>query len=153
MESILREVDGKLVLRFDSEILWIEPWGADSLRVRATHWAEMPNEDWALLPPPASKARIVIKDGRASIVNGKIEAKVDAKGRISFYRTGGALLAQEYQRNWDSEGTPCAIRVMNREFSPIPGGDYRLTVRFEAFPGEKIFGMGQYQQSRSERRR
>ena len=162
MDNMFIEESGKLVRRHDSEILMIEAWGADSLRVRATQWAGFPNEDWALLPPPASTpvsthapahapashARVEIKDGRASIVNGKIEARIDTKGRISFWRTGGALLAQEYQRNWDSEGTPAAIRVANRELSPIPGGDYRLTARFEAFPGEKIFGMGQYQQSR-----
>ena len=34
-----------------------------------------------------------------------------------------------------------------REFKPILGGDYRLTVRFEAGDkNEKIYGMGQYQQ-------
>ena len=34
-----------------------------------------------------------------------------------------------------------------RELKPLQGGtDYELTARFEAFDGEKIFGMGQYQE-------
>ena len=36
---------------------------------------------------------------------------------------------------------------MTRELKPIPGStDYELTMRFEAFDDEKIFGMGQYQE-------
>ena len=41
----------RLVYRFDFEQLWIEPWGTDSLRVRATVRSAMEVEkDWALLP-------------------------------------------------------------------------------------------------------
>jgi len=148
MNNLFTGDNGRLVRRYDSEILWIEAWGENSLRVRVKHSAEMPKENWALLPAVSAKANVLIADDRASIVNGKIEAKIDATGRISFFRTGGVLLTEEYQRNWSSEGLPCSIRVMNREFAPIPGGDYRLTARFEGFEGEKIFGMGQYQQSR-----
>ena len=35
--------------------------------------------------------------------------------------------------------------IYPREFKPILGGDYALTVRFESRPEEKLFGMGQYQ--------
>ena len=39
------------------------------------------------------------------------------------------------------------LRVDARELKPLQGGtDYELTARFEAFDGEKIFGMGQYQE-------
>lgn len=33
-----------------------------------------------------------------------------------------------------------------REFKPILGGDYTLAAHFESDPGEKLYGMGQYQQ-------
>jgi len=147
MESIFTNESGRLVRLYDSETLWIEAWGENALRVRATHLAIMPGDDWALLAPKVTKATVSIDGERASIRNGKIEARVDAKGRISFLNAKGKVFAQEYARNWDSEGSPCAIRVMPREFAPIPGGDYKLTARFESYPGEKIFGMGQYQQS------
>ncbi len=40
----------RLVWRFKEQILWIEAWGRDSIRVRATTLAEMPLRDWSLLP-------------------------------------------------------------------------------------------------------
>lgn len=43
--------NNRLVFRYDAETLWIEPWGRDSLRVRATHNATMHRDDWALLEP------------------------------------------------------------------------------------------------------
>ncbi len=39
-----------------------------------------------------------------------------------------------------------ALGIDAREFTPILGGDYQLTARFESDPAEKLFGMGQYQQ-------
>lgn len=169
MSAIFADAGSRLERRYDSEVLWIEAWGENALRVRATHQARMPDEDWALLPADTSTPRIAMGDDEATIVNGKIEARIDRTGRIAFYRaaTGaaaggrdvrndgaadGGLLLREYQRNWDSVGTQCAIRVMGREFSPIPGGDWGLVARFEAEPGEKIFGMGQYQESRMDRK-
>lgn len=40
--------DGKLVFRYDAEEVWIEAWGQNALRVRATKEDKMPEEDWAL---------------------------------------------------------------------------------------------------------
>ena len=52
-------VDGwKLIYRYDSEILTIEPWGNDAVRVRATKCANMPEEDWALAIPQKADAKI-----------------------------------------------------------------------------------------------
>ena len=45
-----------------------------------------------------------------------------------------------------SEIPDSSLEVEAREFKPITGGDYRLTMRFVSTPEEKIYGMGQYQQ-------
>lgn len=37
-----------LVYQYDSETLRVEPWGENSLRVRASKVAPMPQRDWAL---------------------------------------------------------------------------------------------------------
>ena len=44
----LKERD-RLIRKFDNETIWIEPWGDNSLRVRATLLPEMPDNKWALL--------------------------------------------------------------------------------------------------------
>ena len=34
--AILMQENGRLIRKYDSEKIWIEPWGRDSLRVRVT---------------------------------------------------------------------------------------------------------------------
>ncbi|GMB01143.1 glycoside hydrolase family 31 protein [Pelosinus sp. IPA-1] len=147
MDHLFRITGNRLIRQYDSEILWVEPWGDNSLRVRATHMACMQSEDWALLPQEAGNAKIVIEEQKASIENGKIRAEITTAGKITFYNQKGEVLLQEYVRNRnDIRGFCSALHIDAREFKPILGGDYQLTMRFESDPNEKIFGMGQYQQ-------
>ena len=48
--AILKQDGNRLVLRKDTELLWIEPWAKNSLRVRAVRHIDVPDENWALLP-------------------------------------------------------------------------------------------------------
>ena len=145
-----RAEENKLVYHYDAEELWIEPWGENSFRVRSTKMAQMPSEDWALLPPVNCKAEIQLyEDGSASIRNGKILANMTPGGKLSFHRGDGTLLLNEYVRNRsDVKAEYCsALDIEAREFRPLLGGDYNLSLRFESTaPDEKIYGMGQYQQ-------
>ena len=52
--------DNRLVYTYDAEQLWIEPWGQNAIRVRATKMHTMPQEDWALLQQPNITAKIDI---------------------------------------------------------------------------------------------
>lgn len=146
---MLRQENSRLIYQYDAEKLWIEPWGPNALRVRATKAASMPEQDWALLPGKASDSRIVMKEDGAEIINGKIKASVSRWGKIVFYNQNGKILMEEYWRNRrDVTNSKCsAIEVEGREFQPNVGGDYHLTARFESQDrSEKIYGMGQYQQ-------
>jgi len=146
----------RLVYRYDAEKLWIEPWGENSLRVRSTKNAQMPgvagdnNEDWALLPQKPCMPVITISDDSAKMKNGKIELHITRFGQILIYNDRGKLLLVEYLRNrrdmTDHRIFSC-LEIEAREFKPIIGGDYEITLRFESTsPDEKIYGMGQYQQ-------
>ncbi|KAK9857323.1 Aldolase-type TIM barrel [Penicillium brevicompactum] len=142
--------DDKLVFRFDDHILWIQPWGENAFRVRATRQASFPDEDWALSSkPPTSSPAITTSDQEATITNGKIKATVSRRGKIIIYDSNGNKLLEEYARHRKDPMDPkcSALLVEARELRPILGGDYHLTMRFESLdPKEKIFGMGQYQQ-------
>lgn len=144
------QLDGnRLVFHYDSEKLWVEPWGENSLRIRATKQADMPGEDWALQKvEEKSFFRVMIEDDQASVSNGKIKAVISKYGKMIFYNQKGEILLEEYLRNrLDVFADYCsALEVEAREFCPIPGGDYHLTMRFVSDPDEKIYGMGQYQQ-------
>lgn len=165
----LYQEENKLVIAEGKSFVWIEPWGADSLRVRMSAAPQMDANDWALtekmedITPQITFEEIDVTDPwyrgaeyakyhqtatQASITNGKITAKVSHEGWISFYNQKGALLTEEYWRTRDRINRYCVpLRIVARELKPIPGSsDYELTARFEAFDDEKIFGMGQYQE-------
>lgn len=166
---MLRQENNRLIHEYDSETLWIEPWGQNSFRVRATKNARMPQpeEEWALLQPENARAEISINGQEATITNGKLKAHITGTGKLVFLNQKGEVLLEEFHRNRKEaleemnvanldkrmEKKPeylqtfvSALDVDAREFNPILGGDYSLTARFESNPEEKLFGMGQYQQ-------
>jgi alpha-D-xyloside xylohydrolase len=148
---MFREEENRLVYEYDSEQLWIEPWGANAFRIRATKCATMPTENWALGDKSAASLtipEIFISSSSASINNGKIRAVISKFGKLTISNSNGKVLLEEYTRTRrDILDAKCsAIEVEAREFKPILGGDYHLTLRLESIdPNEKIFGMGQYQ--------
>ncbi len=153
----------RLVARHQGERLMIEPWGTDSLRVRATRYMDYTGRDWALgeeVPDTGRRSVIEINEGSipdgytggmidkcATITNGRICAKINVAGVLSFFRDG-RLILREYYRNYlgTESKESCCLKIVGRDYKPIIGGDYGLTVRFESNDSEKIFGMGQYQQ-------
>jgi alpha-D-xyloside xylohydrolase len=137
-----------LCYRYDNERLILEPWGKNSLRVRASKLDAMPQEDWALLPQDPVEPVITIRADGAEIINGNLRATVNCIGKLDFYNQKGEHLLEEYVRTRkDMFGDTCSsLEVEGREFKPIIGGDYRLTMRFVSNPDEKLYGMGQYQQ-------
>ena len=137
-----------LTIRCNNEIVWIEPWGRDALRVRACKQSQMPEEAWALENKGEFAAEIEAGPEGGYIRNGKLTAKVSRAGALSFVNQKGELLLEEYFRNRRDITSPkcSALDVDAREFKPILGGDYTLAAHFESDPGEKLYGMGQYQQ-------
>ena len=138
--------NGRLLRTLYGETLCIEPWGENSLRVRATRERAFSGEDWALLPQNAGvPCQIDITPEQATITNGKLTARVLQNGKLSFYNRRGALLLEEYVRNRENLYEYCSpLNIPARELKPLPGG-WKLTARFEACDGERIYGMGQYQ--------
>jgi alpha-D-xyloside xylohydrolase len=141
-----------LEYRYDSELLRIEAWGPNALRIRATYEPTFPSENWALSEPlPELKGVSVdVQDDQASIHNGDITAQINKWGKITITNNKGKVLLEEFMRQrLDVKDPKCsALRIVPREFKPRLGSDsWHLTARFEAsHPNEKIFGMGQYQQ-------
>ena len=154
--------NGVLIAQVNGETLRIEPWGKDSLRVRATMLPEFSRKDWALievLEKTEAKAEqfevdhleidgSMGKRTSASITNGKIRAVVNFAGVITFYKEEQEIL-REYHRCYDgtiSKESRC-LKTVNREWKGVIGGsEYSLNLKFESNDEEKIFGMGQYQQ-------
>ena len=139
----------RLVYQYDSETVWIEGWGDNAVRVRATKCAKMPDDNWALAVPQAVSGSARYDSDGAVLENGKVVARLSDAGKITIFGRDGKKLLEEYTRNRRDVTDPkcSAIEVEGRQFRPHLGGDYHLTARFESLdPDERIYGMGQYQQ-------
>lgn len=143
------ERDGEaLVYRLNGETVRVEPWGRNSLRVRAGLLSEL---DWgsvALLTPeaPAEPVQITIEERRATLTHGGITVEMNLHPwgntlQMRFLNAKGQVLLQEIPNGY-------ALSLRARHYKPLPGGTFRLKATFEANEGEKIYGMGQYQQER-----
>ncbi|XEC93001.1 TIM-barrel domain-containing protein [Paenibacillus tarimensis] len=136
---MFRSDKARLIREYDHEKVWIEPWGANSLRVRASY-AAITDDDWALLPAEHTDAEIEIGTDRATITNGKIKAEITRHGRITFYNQKGEILLRESEHTYQ-------LKYGGRELKAHAGGsDFHLTLRLESDRNEKLYGMGQYQQ-------
>ena len=129
-------MDGQaLVWQRGVELLRIEPWGTDSVRVRCTREPGFVEFPGALLPAEPTHSRIAVAEAESVLVNGNLTVRVANTGWTRFQRTDtGAVLLEE---------DPHAYV---RDFRSAPGGGglYHLEQRFRADAGEKIFGLGQH---------
>lgn len=157
---MIYEDNNRLYLRNASELLEVQAWGENSLRVRSSKYAEYTGRNNALTEKVATgNAVVTVDEGHhtGQITNGKLTAKIDAFKNLNFYNQKGELLLKGYQRNRIDDMSAgendekvnhfnSALNIDSREFKAIPGGDFELKVRFDAVADEKLFGMGQYQQ-------
>jgi alpha-D-xyloside xylohydrolase len=154
---------GRLEWKHDGATLLVEAWSKDGLRVRYTRAGapafsagpEGAGADWALLPKPADGAAAApgirhLPDGTfagATLANGAIVAELDREGRLAFRGADGRPLLAEYWRNRDRmDRFASPLNLSGRELKALVGGaGFKAAARFEPNPGERLFGLGQYQ--------
>jgi alpha-D-xyloside xylohydrolase len=138
--------------RGDGETVVVQAWGKDSLRVRANPAGDVLDTDFALLEPAPVEVAITVDGDTATIVNGAITVVMKSRAgwdwqteydvfrcTLEFRDATGRVLLREI-------GDGGALKLTAREFRPLAGGAHRLRAAFEPAAGEKLYGMGQYQQ-------
>ncbi|BDZ39496.1 TIM-barrel domain-containing protein [Microbacterium suwonense] len=147
------EVDGaSIVWRGDGEVLRVDPWGVDSVRVRATIKGQLEDTRYSLLDAAQTRAVVTVDGNTAELRNGRLVVRLTSwsgygyqtgyeenRCRLSFHDADGTLLLEEL-----SEGG--ALHRRARDWHPHLGGDFAVRASFTAHPDEKLYGMGQYQQ-------
>ncbi|MEN3362235.1 MAG: alpha-D-xyloside xylohydrolase, partial [Mycobacteriales bacterium] len=138
---MFREVTGGLECRDGHEVVRVEPWGSDSVRVRVGFDRLLDGSAGALGDRPQGTAEIKVSSDAARLVNGRLAVDISADGLLRFERveTGDELLAEERAHFW----WPGA-----RRFVATGNGYHRIEQRFRAYPDEKLFGLGQHQHGR-----
>ena len=152
METMYNQ-DGRLVIQNENEKIEIESWGRNSIRVRSVLMGELIDTHFALLDKPEGfDPEITIQQTEnntpmgpsvhfeATLVNGDISVRAAEERtgvHLSIFRKGDLIL---------DEPEATSLKIRSRQFAPIIGGDYKLTVQFKSNVEEKLYGMGQYQQ-------
>ncbi len=137
--------DGRLEAFWRNEKILIEAWGKNALRIRVTHNADFTGNNNAL-EETKSKGEVEITEEKARISNGKISCEIHESGWIEFFKDGKLILKEYSRDSWTANEHSPSMKFSAREFKSVSGSDYRITARFESQKGERIFGMGQYQQ-------
>jgi alpha-D-xyloside xylohydrolase len=138
--------------RGDGETLKIQAWGRNSLRVRSAPASDVLDTDFALLEPESVPVTVSVDGGVATLTNGDVTAVLRARDfydeqvgyqvfqcTVEFLDAGGRTVLREL----DQGGS---LKLQARDFRSVIGGDHHLRAAFEPVPGEKLYGMGQYQQ-------
>lgn len=152
----------KLIYKNEGEVLIVEGWGENSLRIRSFPNSKVLSGEGALLTNNSKVSAVVkmIGSKSAEIQNGNIRAVLDSRNRLTFYNQKEEILLKEFIRtraveNEDgsedisnvtfTDGFNSTLKLVAREFKSNLGGDYSVTTRFESPKEERIYGMGQYQ--------
>ena len=161
----------KLILSYGVNELWLEPWGKNGIRVQMTAEPQMDPRAFALCEKPEETDAVITSESVDMtdpwyrdekweryhmtgtvyrLTNGDLTAEIGEEGWITFYNCWGEVLLKEYWRNRDRVSRyALPLGIPARELKPVPGtGDFSLTALFEANPDEHIYGMGQYQMER-----
>lgn len=149
---------------FDDELLIVQAWGDNAVRVRSFVDMNFENRLNALQQNSSkTKGPVSVRhdENYAELINGKIKVILDHRGRLTFYNEENKVLLKEYIRlravkhddGSEDAGTVeitkdfnSTLKLKSREYKAHPVTGFKVTTRFESDPNEKIFGMGQYQQ-------
>ncbi|MGJ7905952.1 TIM-barrel domain-containing protein [Actinopolyspora sp. H202] len=133
------ESNGALEWNHGQETVRIEPWGRDSLRVRAGFAPLVDDLPGALVERPESGEvpEITVEDSLARITNGALAAEIDTAGMLRFVDTGDGteLLAEQPAHFWWPGP---------RLYGSSSGNSRRMEQCFRAYDGERIYGLGQH---------
>lgn len=135
--SIIKIENNKIIFQQRDELVCIEPYGADCVRVRATRNAVLSDEKWILLPQSEDNAVVKTESENSfTLENGMISVniyKTWAGYTIVFFKDGKEILRTR------EEGDSV------RKYCHTEGNNYTVKAIFEADENEHIYGLGQEQ--------
>lgn len=134
-------VGQRIVWQGEGEVAWLEPYGENAFRFRASKSLRIDeNLNWTLLMPQQCKVEISVEENRAHITNGNISAEVLGDGTLRYFDRDNNVLLQEYWQDF-REIMPPLRRA--REYSTIAGDTFEINLYFKADKNEHFYGLGQ----------
>ncbi len=140
---MVTKLENALVCRFGHENMKVEAWGR-GIRVRVTPIGAIPDEDWALTEDVPHIADDVSADREGGVYVECGGVRCELLGDHLRFTRGGNVLFEEVWYPW-------SLRDRARVYKTLRGSDtFEATVKFAAYDGEHLHGMGQYRDARYE---
>lgn len=127
--------DNSINFTMRDEIVKIESYGNNKIRVRVSRNSTLSDEGWTLLPPVSGECVIDSDEEKATLTSGYMSAeliKTWNNYQLVFYKNGNEIL----RTRKEGDGT----------FHHVEGNNYRVKAVFEANDNEHFYGLGQEQQ-------
>jgi len=132
------EEDGKLIWQKNHELLQIEPWENDSLRIRSTY-PRIEERRWACLirlkSPLKSKSPKTARPSKTA--KSRLKSLPPVPSLTLKALTIPFFLEETYIRTADIPIPPA--------FKPLGSDLFHLEASFKAYAGERLYGLGQHQ--------
>ena len=142
--STFSRLDNGLEIRHGHEVIWVQAWGRDGVRVRSALHAIVQDDVGALDDAPTSPpAQVVIAEDEAQLVNGELtvravlnRSEANPEVLLTFVNTTtDEELLREHREHFWAPGS--------RVYLGDRSGTYELQQEFAAYDDELLFGMGQ----------
>jgi alpha-D-xyloside xylohydrolase len=139
---------GGFEVRLRQEVIRVEAWGDGGARVRAG-WHRIAEDLPTALadrPPQAADGsvtvevredRAVLRNGELTVIAALVDTDVSPVVRLTFHGGGAEqrLLLGEKREHFSAAGA--------RTYTGNRAGSYRIHQQFDAYDGERLYGMGQ----------
>ena len=140
--SFFTQFDNRLVWEREGEIVWIEPYGPDVIRFRASKSLRIQEQEWGgLVPAQKSKIIIEIDADKARMINGLTVLEIKQDGQVFIKDRCDRVLLEEFYR--DRRVSIAPIRPA-RCYRAKSSDTFETDLYFKPNEGERLYGMGQY---------
>lgn len=136
--SIITKTDNGIIYKLKDELVCIEAYGRDIIRVRITRNSTLSDEKWTLLDVEDYSFETEITEGKASVTSGILRSEICdlpwGAYMLSFYKNCSLILRTHEEGEYTSK------------FEHTDGQNYRTRIIFDARDDEHFYGLGQEQQ-------
>lgn len=136
--SIITKTDNGIIYKLKDELVCIEAYGRDIIRVRITRNSTLSDEKWTLLDVEDCSFETEITEGKASVTSGILRSEICdlpwGAYMLSFYKNCSLILRTHEEGEYTSK------------FEHTDGQNYRTRIIFDARDDEHFYGLGQEQQ-------
>ena len=135
--SKITTTNRSILFQMRDETILFEPYGPDTIRVRATRNGTFSEEKWTLLDPLPAECTVEGDEHHARITVGSLTAELWKgwqRAEYRFTRDGKEILRSR------EDGDPVT------KYTHQAGDMYDIRVLFNANEGEHFYGIGQEQQ-------